>query len=200
MQAAPRIPPDQMRSIVAERYSRIGDDAATESTIPAGRAWALALGYPADVLESVPSVAVDAFTGIGTPILAATLQPGDRVLDLGCGAGMDSVLAARRVGPRGWVYGVDLAPGMIANARRAILDAGLTTVSVVEAAAEELPLSDRSIDVALVNGLFNLAPEKPPVAAELARVVRPGGHLVGAEIVITDGRPPAEPDLEDWFR
>jgi ubiquinone/menaquinone biosynthesis C-methylase UbiE len=156
----------------------------------------LRLGYPAELLDRVPTLALNVFTGIGAPLLDADLVTGERVLDLGCGAGMDSFLAAPEVGLSGHVYGVDLAPGMVACARRAVTDAGLQNVTILEGVAERLPLPDQSVDVALVNGLFNLAPEKPAVARELTRVVRPGGRLVGAEIVITDERPPGDPDEE----
>jgi ubiquinone/menaquinone biosynthesis C-methylase UbiE len=148
----------------------------------------------------VPPVALNSFTGIGAPVLFAGLSPGEGVLDLGCGAGLDSTLMARMVAPHGHVYGVDIAPGMIATARTAVAEAGLDNVTIIESAAENLPLPDQSIDIAVVNGLFNLAPDKGAVASELRRVLRPGGRMVGAEIVITDNRPPAQPDLEAWFR
>ena len=152
-----------------------------------------------DTLDRVPAPALQAFTGIGTPLLEADLVAGEEVLDLGCGAGMDSLLAARLVGPDGFVYGVDLAPGMAAAARCAVAAAGLQNIDIRHGAAEHLPLPSSSIDVALVNGLFNLAPEKSAVALELARVVRLGGRLVGAEIVITDDRSEGALDEEAWF-
>lgn len=192
--------PERIRSAVAERYSHIGAEPARESSIPTGRGWALRLGYRAEMLDGVPAAALDAFTGIGAPLLDAHLAEGERVLDLGCGAGMDSLLAAQQVGATGSVYGVDMAPGMIETARRAVTEAGASTVTIVQSKAECLPLPDHSFDVALVNGLFNLAPQKPAVARELARMIRPGGRLVGAEIVITDNRPPGELDEEAWFR
>lgn len=191
---------DLMRKAVADRYSAIGASPATEETIPAGRGWAERLGYPPEVLETVPATALASFTGIGAPLFAAHVAPGEHVLDLGCGAGLDSILMAQRVGPRGHVYGVDLAPGMVATATRAVADAGLQNVSIVQGAAEQLPLSDESIDVAVVNGLFDLTPDKHAVVSELARTVRSGGRLVGAEIVVTDDREPRDYDPEAWFR
>ena len=189
-----------IRSAVAERYSAIGIAPSAEKTIPAGRAWAERIGYPPDLLDTVPAHALASFTGIDTPCLLAALSPGEWVLDLGCGAGLDSILMARLVAPQGHVYGVDLAPGMIAAAQTALEEARVNNVTIAQAAAEDLPLQSGSIDVAVVNGLFNLVPEKAAVARELRRVLRAGGRLVGAEIVITDDRPPGKLDLEDWFR
>lgn len=191
---------EDIRAAVADRYSLIGQTPGHEQAIPAGRSWAEVLGYPAALLDAVPDVAIRSFTGIGTPILQADPAPGEVVLDLGCGAGLDAILAARSVGPDARVYGVDMAPGMLARAREAVAEAGLTNVTILEGTAEELPLPDNSLDVAVVNGLFNLAPDKAAVARNLARVLRPGGRLVGAEIVITDDRPPNSLDLESWFR
>lgn len=189
-----------IRASVAERYSAIGVNPSSEETIPAGRAWAERLGYPPAVLESVPATALAAFTGIGAPLFAAHPEPSECVLDLGCGAGLDSILMARRVAPGGHVYGVDLAPGMVAAALRAVADTGLENVSILQGAAEQLPLPDDSVDVAVVNGLFNLTPDKRAVISELARTIRSGGRLVGAEIVLTDDRELQDFDPESWFR
>lgn len=189
-----------IRSAVAARYSAIGTDPTTETAIPAGRPWAERLGYPPDLLDAVPERALASFTGAGAPVLFAALRPGERVLDLGCGAGLDSILAARMVAPHGHVHGVDLAAGMLETARAAATQTGLENVTLIVGAAESLPLPGESTDVAVVNGLFNLAPDKPAVASEIHRVLRPGGRLVGSEIVITDDRPPGKLDLEDWFR
>jgi len=189
-----------IREAVADRYSAIGVSPGSEQTIPAGRAWAERLGYPPAELDAVPSSALESFTGIGAPLFDARLAPGERVLDLGCGAGLDSVLMARRVGPEGHVYAVDLAAGMVAAARQAVAEEDLRHVTVLQAPAERLPLPNGCVDVAVVNGLFNLTPDKSAVMSELARVIRPGGRLVGAEIVITDEREPQPFDAEAWFR
>jgi SAM-dependent methyltransferase len=189
-----------IRDAVASRYSVIGQDPAAEVVIPVGRSWAERLGYPASLIESVPVSALASFTGIGAPALIADLAPGDQVLDLGCGAGLDTVIIARWVAPHGHVHAVDLAPGMIAAARESVRAAGVHNVTVWQAFAEHLPLPDASIDVAVVNGLFNLAPDKIAVASELGRVIRPAGRLLGAEIVITDDRLPQSFDPESWFR
>jgi arsenite methyltransferase len=187
---------DLIRTAVADRYSAIGSDPVAEASIPAGRSWAESLGYPPKSLDTVPVSALASFTGIGTPIFSADLSPGERVRDLGCGAGLDSILMSRMVAPQGHVYGVDLAGGMINAARAAAAEATRDNVTLTVAAAENLPLPGESVDVAVANGLFNLAPDKAAVASELRRVLRPGGRLVGAEIVITDQRPPGQLNLE----
>lgn len=191
---------DSIRHAVADRYSDIGTDPGTETVIPTGRVWAEPLGYPADILSDVPQIALQSFTGIGAPLFSAQIRAGERLLDLGCGAGLDSLLAAQAVGPTGHVYGVDLAPGMVASARKAVKESGVRNVTILGGAAEAIPLPSNSVDLVLVNGLFNLAPDKPVVARELARVLRSDGRLVGAEIVVTDDQPPSELDLEQWFR
>jgi SAM-dependent methyltransferase len=141
---------ETIRSAIADRYSAVGTAPSAEDEIPTGRLWAERLGYPLEVLDTVPARALASFTGIGTPILLAGLSPGERVLDLGCGAGLDSILAARLVAPHGQVDGVDLAPGMIAAARAAVAEALLDNVTIAEAAAENLPLASGSMDVAVV--------------------------------------------------
>jgi arsenite methyltransferase len=191
---------DAIRGAVAERYSTIGSNPFGEDAIPVGRAWAERLGYPVEMLDSAPAVAVASFTGIGAPVLYADLVPGERILDVGCGAGLDMILMARKVAPDGYVYGIDLAPGMVAAARQAVAKAGLENATIKEASAEAIPLPDAAVDVAVVNGLFNLAPDKGAVVSELRRVLRPGGRLVGAEIAITDDRAPGDFDPESWFR
>lgn len=185
---------------VARRYSAIGQHPEEESSIPSGCAWALALGYPPALLDGLPLPALEAFTGIGTPVLNAGLRAGERVLDLGCGGGLDTILAGRMVGPAGRVYGVDLAAGMVARARESVTAERLANIEIHEAAVHDLPLADGAVDAVIANGLFNLVPNKAAVAAEVTRVTRPGGRLIGAEIVITDGRSPGVPDLESWFR
>ena len=141
-----------------------------------------------------------AFTGVSNVPLFAELSAGARVLDLGCGAGMDSLIAAERVGPVGTVVGVDFSLAMLASARRGAREAGLGNIQHYQAAAEELPLASGSIDVALVNGLFNLNLARGAIFAELARVVRPGGSVFAAELILSAPLPAgAAASLDDWF-
>jgi ubiquinone/menaquinone biosynthesis C-methylase UbiE len=123
------------------------------------------------------------------------MLPGDRVLDLGCGAGLDSLVAAERVLPGGDVVGVDFSADMLAQAA----STGVGNVAWCRASAEALPLADGSVDIALVNGIFNLNPGRARIFAELARVVRPGGRVHAAELVLREPLPEVERTDANWF-
>ena len=184
-----------------ERYEAVATDPTAPANFRVGREFAEALGYPADLLARLPPESVDRFTGVATPVFAAGLQPGERVLDLGCGAGVDTAVAAEAVGTAGCVVAVDVAAAMTRQTAQTAAALALTQVAVCQAGAESLPLPSASVDCVLVNGLFNLAPDKAAVLAEVARVTRPGGRLVAAETVLT--KPLADDELsslDDWFR
>jgi ubiquinone/menaquinone biosynthesis C-methylase UbiE len=173
---------------------------AAKHAFPVGRDFALALGYPLDVIASMPSDAVEAFAGVSNVSVFANLNPGDRVLDLGCGAGLDSLIAARRVGPGGFVCGIDFSAEMLARARSAARASGIYNASFCRAAAEEIPLRTGSIDVAIVNGIFNLNPRRAEIFAELARAIHPGGELYAAELILREPlRPDEAADESNWF-
>jgi arsenite methyltransferase len=196
------ITPDELHDAVRDRYSAVADAPTGAHGFPVGRAFAEAVGYPATLLATMPSDAADAFAGVACPVPYAALQPGEAVLDLGCGAGLDSLYAAQQVGPSGRVIGIDFAPAMVARAHTSTTAAGLATIidsRVSDGTA--LPLATASIDAVLVNGIFNLNPAKDAVLAEVARVLKPSGRLVAAEIILTAPLPPGEGDrLDDWFR
>lgn len=192
---------DAVRTAVRERYGAVGADPAQDFTFPVGRAFAAAVGYPADLLDSLPADATDAFAGVACPVPHAGLAAGETVVDLGCGAGLDSLYAGRRVGPTGRVVGVDFAPAMVARARRAIAAAGMPWVEARLSDGRSLLLDDASADAVIVNGIFNLNPDKGALLAEAFRALKPGGRLVAAEIVLTAPLPPDEGhSLDDWFR
>ena len=160
-----------------------------------GRELALGVGYPADLLDRMPEPSVAVFAGVVAISVTAALTPGERVLDLGCGAGLDSLIAAERVGDDGRVVGVDFSADMLARAAAT----GAERVAWCRASAEELPLVDGSMDVALVNGIFNLNPGRARILAELARVVRPGGRVHTAELVLRGPLPERERTEANWF-
>jgi len=190
---------DQLRDAVRGAYSAAADRPADHHPFPVGREFARSLGYPADLLDSLPAVCVDAFAGVSNVALLADLPFGATVLDLGCGAGLDSLIAARRVGPGGRVIGVDFSETMLARARRAA-DEAKSGIEFRLADAERLPLADASVDVALVNGIFNLNPRRDAIFRELARVVRVGGSAFVAELILIE---PLAPDAracpDNWF-
>ena len=134
----------------------------------------------------------ESFCGVGNPLGLGQVRPGQTVLDLGSGGGLESLLAARRAGPTGKVVGVDLCPEMVEKARRNASLLGLHNVEFVEAGVEKVRLPDASVDVVISNGVFNLCPDKPRVLAEAFRVLRPGGRLQMADILLHDDVTPEE--------
>lgn len=191
----------EVRAAVAAKYGEVATNPSGTFRFPVGPDLARALGYPEDALRAFPSACAESFTGVACPVLAAGLAPGEAVLDLGSGAGLDALIAARLVGEGGRVMGVDLSEAMVAKARANAAAAGTPNVEFRCGAAEALPAEAEAFDAVIVNGLLNLAPEKPAVVREILRVLRRGGRALAAEIV-TDGTPPpvALRTLDDWFR
>ena len=181
---------------VRERYAGIAETASPCcgpsccDTTPAPRDAAGRIGYSATELESVPEEA-NLGLGCGAPVERLGLQPGETVLDLGSGPGLDAFLAARRVGPEGHVIGVDMTPEMIDRARRAAREAGLSQVEFRQGRLEELPVEDGSVDAVTSNCVINLVPDKGRVFAEAARALRPGGRMVISDIVLDSSLPEA---------
>jgi SAM-dependent methyltransferase len=190
----------QLRDGVRGAYSAVADQPAGEHPFSVGQRFAEGLGYPSQLLQRLPRACVEAFTGVSNVALFAHLPSGAQVLDLGCGAGLDSIIAAERVGPRGAVLGVDFSRAMLARARQAALEASADQARHCEAEAENLPLASGSIDVVLINGLFNLNPARAAIFQELRRVVKPGGAVYAAELIRSEPAPSAEEtSLDDWF-
>lgn len=143
------------------------------------------LSYDGDELAAVPSISTERFAGVGNPLAIGPIAPGSTVLDHACGAGMDLLLAARRVGPSGRAIGVDMTPAMVKTAREAARQAGLDgIVEIHQGFYESLPVPDATVDVVISNGVLNLAPDKRVVLDEIARVLKPGGSLYLADVVV----------------
>ncbi len=189
-----------LRDKVRGAYSAAAEHPEVNHSFPVGRQFAESLGYPADLLASLPSVACDAFAGVSNVSLFAELPVGATVLDLGCGSGTDTLIAARRVGPTGRVIGVDFSTTMLSRARQAVAESGVVNVELRESEAERLPIRDGEIDVAIVNGILNLNPARDAIFRELARVVKPAGTLFAAELILSQPLPPETRVSEtDWF-
>ncbi|MBA3412352.1 MAG: methyltransferase domain-containing protein [Actinobacteria bacterium] len=169
---------------IKKTYADVSAEPEKDFVFPTGRAWALDLGYPPDLLARVPDGSAESFAGVANPFSLGALAPGERVLDLGCGAGTDSLVAAQMVAPEGHVVGVDMTPEMIAKARTSAAQLGVTHVDFVESEAEHLPFEDASFDVVISNGVIDLIPDKDAVFSELYRVLRPGARLQIADVTI----------------
>jgi len=186
---------DRLRDEVREKYREVATAPNGEYHFHTGRAHARRLGYPAWPLEDLPEEACEAFAGVANPFHWGGPQPGERVLDLGAGAGMDSFLAARWVGAKGFVIGVDMTLEMLERSRSTAGRLGLEHVEFRQGLIEQLPVEDGWADLVISNGVINLVPDKLGVYREICRVLRPGGRMTIADICLE--RPVPEEALHD---
>ena len=164
-----------------------------------GRPLARLLGYDEAWLDGIPEGAIESLAGTGNPFAVGPIAPGERVVDVGCGAGLDSLIAARMVGPDGAVVGVDMTPAMLSKARAGASAMGVAHVEFREGFAESLPVADGWADVIISNGVMNLFPDKTAGLQEMARVLKPGGRLQIGDILVTTAVPQsAKRDIDLW--
>ena len=180
----PPVDVDVLRDEIRRTYTDVSTDQDEQFIFPTGRAWAQELGYTEPELERVPDAAVESFAGVANHWVLGRVEPGAVVLDLGCGAGTDLLIAAQMTGPTGRVIGVDMTSAMLDRARASADAMGLDNVAVHEALIESLPLADASVDAVISNGVIDLVPDKDAVLDEIDRVLRPGGRLQLADVVI----------------
>jgi SAM-dependent methyltransferase len=172
-----------LKSEIKKTYARVSEAPGEDFIFPTGRAWAEDLDYPPE-LANVPEGAAESFAGVANPFSLGRLAAGERVLDLGSGAGTDSLVAAQMVGEAGRVTGVDMTAEMLAKARAAADEMGAANVEFVEGEVEHLPFEDGSFDVVISNGVIDLIPDKDAVFSEIYRVLAPGGRIQVADVTI----------------
>jgi arsenite methyltransferase len=168
---------------IKKTYASVSDEPDKDFIFPTGRSWAEDLDYPNE-LANVPETAVESFAGVANPWTMGRLTVGERVLDLGSGAGTDSLIAAQMVGENGHVTGVDMTPEMLAKSRAAAAEMGVLNVDFIEGEAERLPFPDATFDVVISNGVIDLIPDKEGVFTELYRVLARGGRIQIADVTI----------------
>lgn len=173
---------DEIRELVRDAYGSVDSES---------RAVAEKL-YSEEELEGVPALSLDHALGVANHLRHARIEPGDTVLDLGCGFGIDSILAARRTGPTGTVIALDFLPEMLERTAAAANEAGLDIVETLEGEMEAIPLPDASVDCVISNGVLNLSPRKARALAECARVLRPAGELCVADLTVEEEELPPE--------
>ena len=192
----------QVRQGIKGKYDRVATAGPAGCfQYPTGKAGMELQGYPPEVLRDFPQEVLAAFCGVGNPFSLGTLNPGDAVLDLGCGAGVDSLVAGRLVGTGGRVVGLDVTPAMIERARGHLARLGLANVTFQVGEAEALPFPDHDFDAVISNGVFNLTLDKEKALKETHRVLKPGGRLMLADMVLVAALPPDLGDkVENWFQ
>ena len=174
---------DVLKREIKKTYASVSQEPERDFVFPTGRAWAEDLDYPAE-LARVPDGAVESFAGVANPFSLGRLEQGERVLDLGSGAGTDSLVAVQMVGSEGSVTGIDMTAEMLEKARAAAIELGADNVEFVEGEVERLPFADGSFDVVISNGVIDLVPDKDAVFSEIHRVLRPGGRIQIADVTI----------------
>ena len=173
-----------LRFAIQKEYEQVALEPERGFHFHTGRPLARLLGYPDAWLERIPECAIESFAGTGNPFSLGELKPGDRIVDVGSGAGIDSLIAARMVAPQGKVIGVDMTPAMLDKARQATEESGLLNVDFRMGYAERMPIEDGWADVIISNGVLNLMPDKQAALKEMARVLRPGGRIQIGDILV----------------
>jgi arsenite methyltransferase len=190
---------DALRKEVREKYRAVAEDPTAEYHFHTGRSHAIRLGYPSTPLDQLPDEACEAFAGVGNPFYWGGPKPGERVVDLGSGAGMDSFLAALWVGNEGHVIGVDMTAQMLVRSRAIAATLKLENVEFREGLIEDLPVEDAWADVVISNGVINLCPDKIGVYRQIFRVLKPGGRMTVADICLEHPVPEeALRDIDLW--
>jgi SAM-dependent methyltransferase len=188
-----------LRTAIQEEYELVAREPERGFHFHTGRRLARILGYQDEWLDGIPEASIESFAGTGNPFNLGVLQSGGKVVDVGSGAGIDSLIAARMVGPEGRVVGVDMTPAMLGKAQRAAIEASIGNVEFRQGYAEALPIEDGWADVVISNGVLNLVPDKQAALEEMARVLKSGGRLQIGDIMVQKAVPEsARREIDLW--
>jgi len=190
---------EELRCLISDKYTEVAKTPEKGFHFHTGKPLAMMLGYSEVTVDALPPGTVDSFAGTGNPFSMGRLNAGETVVDIGCGAGFDTLIAARQVGPAGRVIAVDMTSAMLEKARAGAREAGLANIDFRDGYAETLPVDSDSVDVAISNGVINLCPDKMAAMQEIYRVLKPGGRIQIGDIVVHKEVPEdAKADIDLW--
>lgn len=197
--AEPGLEIGDLRQAISREYEEVAKNPERGFHFHTGRPLTRILSYKEEWLEGIPESAIESFAGTGNPFSLGEILPGERVIDIGCGAGIDSLIAAKKVGSEGKVIGIDMTEAMLAKARKAGEEAGFSQVEFRNGHAENLPVEDGWADVVISNGVINLTPDKAVTLREIARVLKPQGRIQIGDILVQKQVPDsAKRKIELW--
>jgi SAM-dependent methyltransferase len=192
---------DKIEAGIRQKYSEVAKSPEGRFQYPTGRKGLETLNYDKTLIDQLPDAIASSYCGVGNPFSLGKINAGEHVLDMGCGAGVDTILAAIMVGPNGSAVGVDMVPEMIARAESNLKMTGMDTVSFQTTAGENLPFPDDTFDVVISNGVINLIPDKEGALTEILRVLKPGGRLMVADqIAVASVQKDIQARVASWFQ